>query len=380
MAHRDYYEILGVSKNASPDEIKRAYRKLAKKYHPDLNQDNKEESAKKFKEISEAYEVLADEKKRKIYDTYGYEGISQQFGQGGFSWNNFTHMDDISDILNDLFGGGFSSSGGGGSFFDMFFGGGGSGRRHSYRNTVKKGSDITISLKLTLEEIYNGTSKTIKYKKYEICPKCNGTGANSPSDVKVCPDCNGSGERRYQSRSFFGTVVNVATCPTCSGTGKIIDKKCSKCYGEGRIKKETSIKINIPKGVQNNSYMVIEKGGHAPVRGGINGDLRVLFNEISHDRFIRDNDDLHTIVRIEYPDAVLGTDVKIETLDKKKVKLKIPKGTPSGKIFVIKGKGMPHLHSNRYGNLYVKVEVNIPKKVSSETKNLLKKLNELLKK
>ena len=372
MSKKDYYEILGIEKNANADEIKKAYRKLAKKYHPDLNQDNKEEAEKKFKEISEAYEVLIDPQKKKIYDTYGYEGISQQFGQNGFSWDNFTHMGDISDILNDMFGGGFSS--GGNSFFDSFFGGGRSRRKTS----IRKGSDININLKITLKEMYTGTSKTIKFSHYETCPVCKGTGADNPSDVKVCQDCNGTGERRYRTNSFFGTIVNVGTCPTCGGTGKIIHKKCNKCFGEGRVKKQTSVKINIPPGVFNNSYMIIEKAGNAPQMGGISGDLRVIFNQIPDSRFIRDGDDLHTIINVEYPDAVLGTDVQIKMLDDKKVKLKIPKSTPGGKIFVLKGKGMPKLHTKKYGNLYVKISINIPKKVSSDFKKLLKQMKEIL--
>lgn len=370
MPDKDYYKTLGIERTATSDEVKKAYRTLAKKYHPDLNRDNKEEAEAKFKEVSEAYEVLIDEKKRKIYDTYGYEGVSNQFGQGGFSWDNFTHMDDISDIFSDL----FSGRGGGGSIFDMFFGSGGQRRRSARR--VNRGSDISIKIKLDLSEMFSGISKTVKYSRYVNCEHCSGTGAEADG-MKKCNDCNGTGERQYKTQSLFGTVIQVGTCPTCGGEGKIIEKPCKHCAGEGRIKGENSVKINIPQGVMDNSYMIIEKGGNAPLHEGIYGDLRVIFTQNENKDFIREGDDLHFTQTISFSDAVLGTTVEIHTLDKKKVKLKIPGGTPSGKIFSLKGKGMPHLHSNSKGNLYVRAVIEVPKKVSPKMKELLQKMREI---
>lgn len=371
MPDKDYYKTLGIERTAGADEIKKAYRTLAKKHHPDLNRDNKEEAEEKFKELSEAYEVLIDPQKKQIYDQYGYEGISRQFGRNGFSWDNFTHAEDISDIFADLFGGGR----GGGSIFDMFFGG--SQQRRGSRKRVNRGSDISINLKLNLDEMYSGTTKTIKYARYINCEHCSGTGAESQSDMKKCPDCNGTGERQYKSQSMFGTVIQVGTCPTCGGEGKIIEKQCKHCAGQGRIKGENSVKVNVPPGVMSNSYMIIEKGGNAPLRDGHYGDLRVVFIQNEDKLFVREGDDLHYNQHISYSDAVLGTTVEIHTFDKKKVKLKIPSGTPSGKIFSLKGKGMPHLHSNYKGNLYVRAVIDIPKKVSPKMKELLNKMREL---
>lgn len=370
MAEKDYYKTLGIEKNASADEIKSAYRKLAKKYHPDLNQDNKEAASEKFKEISEAYEVLADPKKKQMYDRYGYEGVSQQFGQGGFSWSNFSHMDDLSDILNDFFGGGFS--GGGGSIFESFFGG---GRRRS--QSVRKGSDLTVHLKLTLEEMYSGTKKTVKYKRYAVCYECNGSGAKSSGDVEVCKDCGGSGQKQMRRQSIFGSMVNVVTCPSCNGQGKIIKNPCKRCNGDGRVKEEHTVVIDVPSGVMDNSFMVLEGEGNAPKNKGQYGDLRVIFTQKEHNDFIRDGESLYIEREISYPDAVLGTNISIRTIDGKKAKLKIPSGTQGGKVFVLKGKGMPRLHSSHYGNLYVKINIHIPSKVDKKTKELLKELKEL---
>lgn len=371
MADKDYYKTLGIDKGASADEIKKAYRKLAKKYHPDLNQDDKERAAEKFKEVSEAYEVLADPKKKQMYDRYGYEGVSQQFGQGGFSWSNFSHMDDLSDILNDFFGGGFSGSGG--SIFDSFFG----NARRGRANAERRGSDLTVHLKLTLEEMYSGTKKTVKYKRYETCYECNGSGARSADDIEVCKDCGGSGQKQVRRQSIFGSMINVVPCPSCNGQGKIIKEKCSKCNGDGRIKQEHTVTIDVPSGVIDNSFMVLDSEGNAPSNKGHYGDLRVIFSQKEHSSFIRDGESLYIEKDISYPDAVLGSTISIKTIDGKKAKLKIPSGTPGGKVFVLKGKGMPKLHSSHHGNLYVKVNIHIPKKVNKKTKELLKELRDI---
>lgn len=367
---KDYYKILGIEKSASPDEIKKAYRTLAKKFHPDLNQDKKEEAEKKFKEISEAYEVLIDPKKKQIYDTYGYEGVSQQFGQGGFQWDNFTHADDISDIFSAFFGGR------GGGIFDSFFSGGGSAR--SGRPAKHHGGDIKIHMKLTLKEMYTGDSKTVKYTRQVSCPECRGTGAKHGHEGKTCTDCSGTGQRKYKTQSMFGTMIQVGTCPTCGGEGKVIEEKCTKCFGDGRIKEEHTLKINVPPGVFDNAYMRIEGQGNTGKRGGTTGDLIVIFSQIPDKRFTREDDDLYTDISITFPDAVLGVEREIELLDGKKVKVKVPEGTESGKLLVLKSKGMPSVNSHHQGNLYVKVNISVPKKAGSKLKNSLRELNKIL--
>jgi molecular chaperone DnaJ len=369
---KDYYKTLEIEKNASPDEIKKAYRALAKKYHPDLNRENKAEAEKKFKEVSEAYEVLIDPKKKSIYDQYGYEGVSQQFGQEGFRWENFSHFDDISDIFGDFFGG----RGGGDSIFSSLFGGGRAGERQQHRN--KSGSDIKIVLKLTLEEMYSGTDKTIKYSRYEKCSACGGEGGLK-SDVKKCNDCQGTGQRKYKTQSIFGTMMQVAICPTCEGEGTIIEKKCKECYGEGRVKKEHTVKVTVPAGVFDNAYMRMDGEGNTGKRGGERGDLIIVFQQIPNQKFIREDDNILTDIHITFPEAVLGAEPEFVSIDGKTLKLKIPEGTQSGKAFILKGKGMPELHSSRKGDLYVKVIVDVPKRVDQKTKNLLKDLDKNLK-
>ncbi|MGE3062460.1 MAG: molecular chaperone DnaJ [bacterium] len=372
MSGKDYYKILGLEKNATPDEIKKSYRALAKKYHPDLNRENKEESEKKFKEVSEAYEVLIDPQKKSIYDQYGYEGVSQQFGQQGFRWENFSHYDDISDIFGDLFGN--RRAGGGESIFESFFGG---GRQSRSQNPDKRGSDIKIVLKLTLEEMYTGIDKTIKYHRHEKCPTCGGVGGLK-SDLKRCADCNGTGQRKYKTQSIFGTMMQVAVCPTCQGEGTIIEKKCKDCYGEGRIKREHTVKVHAPAGVFDNAYMRMEGEGNIGKRGGLAGDLIIVFQQEANSRFTREENNLTSELRISYPRAVLGSEEEILGIDEKTIKLKIPEGTQNGKVFVLKGKGMPELHSNRHGDLFVKITVDVPKKVDQKTKNLLKELEKNL--
>jgi len=371
--NKDYYKILGIEKTASPEEIKKAYRTLAKKFHPDVNQDNKEAAEAKFKEISESYEVLIDPKKKQVYDTYGYEGISQQFGQGGLQWDNFTHMDDISDIFSSLFGG--RGGRGGGSIFESFFSG---GNVHSGKPAKHHGGDIKIHMKLTLKEMYLGDSKTVKYTKYVSCSHCKGTGSKNASEGKVCKDCGGTGQRKYKTQSMFGTMIQVGTCPTCQGEGKIIDEKCTKCFGEGRVKEEHTLKINVPAGVFDNDYMRIDGEGNTGKRSGTTGDLIVIFTQTPDKNFKREDDDLYTDLNVSFPDAILSADKEIELLDGKTIKIKVPEGTESGKLLLIKGKGMPSLNSRHPGNLFVRVNIIVPKKTGSKLKNSLKELNKML--
>ena len=305
---RDYYEILGVPRNASPEEIKKAYRRLAKKYHPDLNPDNKEEATEKFKEISEAYEVLMDPEKRALYDRYGHEGLSGAFKQGNFTWEDFTHFSDLEDIFGDLFGGG--------SLFDFFFGTRRRGERREYRRRPQgePGGNIKVVVPLTLKEIAEGVTKEIKLRKYVVCPHCNGTGGKT----ETCPTCGGTGQIRRTQRHIFGEFVSVSTCPTCRGSGEIVKEPCKYCHGEGRIKKEKKIKVKIPPGVSKGNYITLRGEGHAGRRGGPPGDIIVLIDEKKDNTFIRDGFNIILNLPISFKTAVLGGDVEIPTLNEEK--------------------------------------------------------------
>ncbi|MDA3860362.1 MAG: molecular chaperone DnaJ [Melioribacteraceae bacterium] len=367
MAKRDYYEVLGVSKTASADELKKSYRKMAMQYHPDRNPDDKEAETK-FKEAAEAYEVLNDSDKRAKYDRFGHQGM-----RGGQDFHGFSNANDIFSHFSDIFGGGGSgfSSGGGGSIFDDIFGGGGQGRRQ--RSTGTPGHDLKVTLKLTLEEIAAGTTKKIKLKKHKKCTTCNGTGAKDTASYQTCSACSGAGEVKQVSRSMFGQFVNIAPCTNCSGTGKVITAPCLTCKGDGRIHEESTVKINIPAGVSDNSYMTMRGEGNAGKNGGPAGDIIAIFRELPHEYFIRDDDNIIYELSISYPEAVLGTDVEIPTLNGR-AKLKIERGTESGKFLKMREKGIQHLNRHGAGDQLVKINIHVPKKVNSKEKELLKEL------
>ncbi|MEN8193876.1 MAG: molecular chaperone DnaJ, partial [Bacteroidota bacterium] len=362
MAKRDYYEILGLAKNASSDEIKKAYRKLAMQYHPDRNPDDKK-AEENFKEAAEAYEVLSDSDKRSKYDRFGHEGM-----RGGQDFHGFTNAQDIFSHFSDIFGGGF---GGGSSIFDDFFGGGSSQR--GQRSTGTPGQDLKVTLKLALEEIAGGTTKKIKLKKHNVCNSCSGTGAKDSASYQTCSACSGTGEVKQVSRSLFGQFVNIAPCSNCSGTGKVITSPCSSCRGDGRIYEESTIKINIPAGVTDNSYMTLRGEGSVGKNGGPAGDIIVIFQEQHHNHFVRDGDNLIYELSISYPEAVLGTEVEIPTLSGR-AKLKIDSGTESGKYLKMREKGIQHLNRHGAGDQLVKVNIHVPKKVNSKEKDMLKEL------
>jgi len=364
MAKRDYYEVLGVSRNATKDEIKKAYRKLAMKYHPDRNPDDKE-AEEKFKEAAEAYEVLSDDQKRARYDKFGHSGLGN--GAQGFS-----DVNDIFSHFSDIFGSAF----GGSSIFDDFFGTG--GRRTSARKAPhgEAGSDLRITIKLTLEEIATGTTKKIKIKKYNKCPTCNGTGAKSASSFRTCSVCNGSGEVRQVSRSIFGQFVNITTCSNCGGTGRVISDPCPACSGEGRIYGESTIKVSIPAGVTDGSYMTLRGEGNAGKNGGNSGDIIVVFKELPHEYFVRNQDDVIYDLTISFPEAVLGTEVEVPTLTGK-AKLKIEPGIQAGKFLKMRDKGIQHLNRHGAGDQLVRVNIYVPKKITSEERELLKKLQKM---
>ncbi len=351
---KDYYEILGVSRDATKDDIKRAYRKLAKKYHPDLNPDNREEAEAKFKEISEAYEVLMDDKKREIYDRYGEEGLKGRvFGEGGFSWDDFTHFSDVWDIF-----------GGMGDFFRDFFG-------FSAQNQQRRGRDIATRVHIDLKDVVTGTEREVKIRTYVTCPECNGTGAAPGSAVKTCPACGGTGQRRVvQQRGPF-QFVSVTTCDVCHGTGSYIEKKCPRCGGTGRIMGEKSIMVQIPHGIDDNDVLRVRGKGEMPEGGGVPGDLYVYVSVDMPKGYVREGTTLHKEIKIPYPVAVLGGEVEVETIDGAE-KIKISPGTESGSTITLRGRGLPPFGGGRRGNLILHVSIDVPKKLGKKAKNLLK--------
>lgn len=359
MEKRDYYEVLGVSKSADATEIKKAYRKLALKYHPDKNPGDKE-AEEKFKEAAEAYDVLSNEEKRRRYDQFGHAGVGGA-GQGGFGGG--MSMDDIFSQFGDIFGsfGGFSGFGG--------FGGGRSARR------VNRGTNLRVKVKMNLQEIATGIEKKIKVKKYVACQHCNGTGAKDGKSYSTCSTCKGSGQVTRVQNTILGAMQTTSTCPTCEGEGKIINEKCIFCNGEGVLMSEEVISINIPAGVGEGMQLSLSGKGNAARRGGVNGDLIVLIEEEEHPELVRDGNDLLYNVFIGYPEAVLGETVEIPTIEGK-VKVKIEAGTQPGKILRLRGKGLPDVNGYGKGDLLAKVNVWIPKNLSKDEKKLVEKMKE----
>ena len=357
MTKRDFYEILGVSKTATADELKKAYRKLAMQYHPDRNPGNKE-AEEKFKEAAEAYEILSDADKRAKYDRFGHQAFQ---GAGGNA-QGFSDINDIFSAFGDIFGNG-------GSPFDDLFGGG-RGRQRGGKRTGEPGSDLKLKLTLTLEEVSTGVEKKLKVKKWIKCETCDGKGAKTSSDYVTCQSCNGTGELRQVQRSVFGQFVNIAPCVNCGGTGKQIKAKCSGCNGEGRIQGESTIKVNIPAGVANGNYLTLRNQGNAGRREGPDGDLIVLLEEEQHPLFKREGNDIVCEVEISYPEAVMGTEIDINTLTSK-VKLKIDPGTQPGKLLRLRGKGIPEYGSSRVGDQIIRVQVYIPKNLNSKEKEVV---------
>lgn len=353
---RDYYEVLGVSKNATKDELKKAYRKLAIKYHPDKNPGDKA-AEEKFKEAAEAYDVLSDDAKRQRYDRYGHAGV------GGASGGGFSDVNDIFSHFGDIFGDFF----GGGSFGG--FGGGGRSRM------VRKGANLRVKVKLNLLEIVTGVEKKIKIKKKIACTACNGTGAASSNDVQTCPDCKGNGSVYRTSNTMFGMMQQEVQCSRCGGDGKLITHKCPTCSGEGIVDAEETVTVKIPAGVAEGMQLTMRGQGSAPRHGGVNGDLYVLITEEEQDDFERDGNDLIYDLEVSFPDAVLGSTVEIPTVEGK-VKIKIDEGTQPGKIFRLRGKGVPDVNGYGRGDLLVHVNVFVPKNLSKDDKKLVEKMLE----
>jgi molecular chaperone DnaJ len=363
MAKRDYYEVLGVSRDASEDEIKTAYRKLALKYHPDRNPGDKS-AEESFKEATEAYEVLKDAQKRRTYDQFGHEGLSGAgFGQGGFGFGGFDISDALRAFMRD-FGGGF-----GGSIFEDFFGGG-----MSREERYGRGEDLKAVIDLTLEEIYTGTEKTLRVNRLETCTECGGSGLAPGASRQACHECRGAGQVRTVTRTFLGTVQQVKTCPRCRGTGETISTPCTACGGEGRVKNAAKVKVKVPKGVSSGNYMSLSEQGNAGRNNGQAGSLIVVFREKEHDIFARQGDNIICEMPISFTKAALGGSISVPSLNGN-LELKIPPGTQTGKVFRLRGKGLPRLNVNGHGDQLVQVTVWTPTKLSPDDRKILEKLD-----
>lgn len=351
MAKSDYYEILGVARDVSPEDLKKAYRKVAMKYHPDRNPDNPDAAAEKFKEASEAYEVLSDPEKRARYDRYGHEGVKSAFGQGGFSWSDFHHQADVEDIF--------------GNIFSAFFGGQGGGRRG--RGGANRGRDIGVRYQMTLEEAFAGKEAEIAFERLEECDRCGGTGAKPSTSSKQCNTCGGHGVVR-QARGFFAVET---TCPTCGGSGTIIPDPCEKCHGQGRVPKRAQVSFNVPSGVDSGMTLRVRGEGESGSRGGERGDLLVRFEIQEHDKFAREGAEIYMEEHISFPMAALGASIEIDSLHGREG-LKIPAGTETHHVFRLRGKGMPSTANGRsFGDLHVRVIVDVPRKLTARQKELL---------
>ena len=367
---RDYYEVLGVPKDADEAALKKAYRVLAKKYHPDANPGDKEAEAK-FKEASEAYSVLSDPEKRRKYDQFGHAGVSGAAGNGGpfggFSGESMS-MDDIFSMFGDIFGGRGGGFGGGFGGFSGFGGGGGGSQQRRYR-----GSDLRVKVKLTLKEISTGVEKKFKLKKYVPCDQCHGTGAEGDGGSETCPTCKGSGSVIRNQQTILGTMQTRVTCSTCGGEGKIIKNKCKKCGGDGIIYGEEVVSVKIPAGVAEGMQLSMGGKGNAGKHNGVAGDLLILVEEEPHQDLIRDENDLIYNLLLSFPTAALGGAVEIATVDGK-VKVKIDSGTQPGKVLRLRGKGLPNVNGYGTGDLLVNISIYVPEALNKEEKSTLEKM------
>jgi molecular chaperone DnaJ len=358
---RDYYEVLGVNKNATDEELKKAYRKLAKQYHPDANPNNKEEAEAKFKEVNEAYETLSDKQKRQMYDTYGFNGPNMGGNSGGY-YSYGSGFDGFSDF-GDL-----------GDIFSSFFGGGNRASSSRSRNSVSKGADLKISVDITFEESYLGVEKEITINRNEKCSKCNGTGAAQGTKPEKCSTCNGTGTIRQMSSTLFGQMATQRTCNVCGGTGTIIKNPCPDCRGKGTIKKATRLKVKIPEGIDDGQTIVLKNEGEPGKNGGPNGDLYIVVRVRKHNIYSRRAEHVLCEVPITFTTATLGGEIEIPMVDGSKEKYKIPEGTQTNTRFTIKNKGFKSVSGNWRGDFVFTVIVQVPKRLTSEQRNLLVEL------
>jgi molecular chaperone DnaJ len=351
----DYYEVLSISRTATDEEIKTAYRKLAMRWHPDRNNGTKE-AEEKFKELSEAYDVLRDPQKRAAYDRYGEAGLRAGGAASGF------HHFDLSEALNVF----MRDFGLGGSFGTIF----GDARQGG---SIRTGADVKVSVQLTLEDVAAGVDRTVNLKLLDPCERCEGQGAEPGTRAQVCPSCGGAGEVQRAQRSFFGQFITVAPCPTCKGEGSVIASPCKKCRGDGRVRVDREITVHVPAGVSTGQYMTIRGVGNAGVRGGPRGDVHVVFDVSDDPRFERDGEDLYTEVLTTYPQLVFGADVNIPTVNGSVV-LSVPPGTQSGQIFHLRGRGLPRVNTGGTGDLHVRVQLWTPDRLTQQEEELIKKL------
>ena len=364
MSKRDFYEILGVSKSSSADEIKKAYRKVAMQFHPDRNPGDKA-AEEKFKEAAEAYEILSDTDKKAKYDRFGHQAFGPGTGGGGYSGGGMD-MNDIFSQFGDVFGD---------DMFGGFFGGGQSRSRGGAKARGQRGSNLRIKLKLNYEEIAGGVNKQVKVKKHVLCTTCGGNGAKDSSSIQTCGTCKGSGQVRKVTNTFLGQMQTVNTCPTCNGEGSTVTAKCTPCKGEGRVYGEETISIDIPAGVQDGMQLSMSGKGNAGERGGSSGDLIIMIEEEQHEFLHRDGLNVSFDLYITIPDAIFGTSVEVPTIDGR-AKIKIPAGTQSGKIFRLKGKGFPEVQGYAKGDQLIHVNIWTPQEVSEEEKIALNKMQE----
>ncbi len=366
---RDYYEVLGVPRTASEDEIKKAYRKLAKKYHPDLNPGDKQ-AEERFKEVNEAYEILSDKDKKARYDQFGHAGVDPNYGAGagagGFG-GGFGGGIDLDDILGSVFGGGFGG-----------FGGFGGSTRRANPNAPRRGADIRVSLVLSFMEAVHGCKKTVSVSRQDTCPECHGTGAAPGTSPETCPDCGGRGTVTVQQRTPFGVMQSSRPCSRCGGKGQIIKKPCQKCHGTGHVTNNKRVEVNIPTGIDDDQSLRLAGLGDAGANGGPAGDLIVLVSVRPDTLFERDGYDVHVTVPITYSQAVTGADVVVPTIDGK-VQYTVPEGTQSGTVFRLRGKGIQYVNGRGHGDQYVKVVVEIPKKLTKTQREALRAFEDTLK-
>ena len=362
---RDFYEVLGVERTATDEELKRAYRKLAKKYHPDANPDNKKEAEEKFKEVSEAYETLSNPQKRKMYDQFGPDG-PQGFGGGNPGGGYYSYSTSGFD--------GFSDFGDLGDIFSSFFGGGFGGRTSRSKNGPKKGRDLKYSMNITFEESYLGVEKEIAINRDEECPSCHGNKAKPGTKVETCKACNGTGTIRQTVSTILGQMQTTKTCPNCNGEGKVIQEKCTECKGKGKIRKPVKIKVKIPAGISDNQTVVLRGEGEPGEKGGPKGDLYIVVNIKRHSVFSRNGDNVICQIPITFTQATLGADLKIPMVDGKEEIYRIPEGTQTGTKFSIRGKGFKAVNGNWNGDYIFTVVVQTPKRLTAEQRNLLNQL------
>ena len=358
---RDYYEVLGVGKTATDDELKKAYRKLAKQYHPDANPDNREEAEKKFKEINEAYETLSDPQKRKMYDQFGPDG-PQGFGGGGAGGYYSTGFDGFSDF-GDI-----------GDIFSSFFGGGFGGRSRKNNNGPVQGADVKSTIDITFEESFLGVEKEIIITRNETCTTCGGNGAKPGTVIDKCTVCNGTGQVRQIQNTILGQMQTTRTCGTCGGTGKVIKQPCDVCKGRGKIRKQAKIKIKIPAGIDDGQTIVLRGEGEAGSRGGAKGDLYILIRVKKHGIFTRNGNDVYCTVPITFTQATLGANLEIPMVDGAKEVYQIPEGTQTGTKFTIRGKGFKTVNAASQGNFVFQVQVQVPKHLTKEQRDILNEL------